>query len=98
MPCYVIAHVEIVDGNRYLDYAAAVVAQIETAGGRVLAAGPADSLEGSLMSNHNVIIEFPDESTATTWYRSDDYQAIIPIRHEASSSSQVAIVDGWPGF
>jgi uncharacterized protein (DUF1330 family) len=98
MPCYVIAHVEIIDRDRSLEYAAAIVPLIESAGGKVLAAGPANDLEGTPMTNHNVILEFPDEATANAWYWSDDYRKIISIRHEASSSSQVAVVAGWPGF
>jgi uncharacterized protein (DUF1330 family) len=73
----------------------AVLKQVKAIGGRVLAAGPVTQIEGAAMPNLNVIIELPDETTAITWYRGDEYQAIRPIRLESSSSSQIALIDGW---
>ena len=49
------------------------------------------------MSNHNVVLEFADEATARSWYESDAYQAIIPLRQAASASSQLSILPGWDG-
>ena len=95
MASYVLAHVEVVDRLAYREYAAAVIQQLAEVGGKILAAGPSQTLEGSAMTNHNVILEFPDEESARRWFESDAYQAIIPLRHAASSSSQVSIVPGW---
>ena len=95
MTCYVLAHIDIANPAGYGGYAAAVVDQLPGFGGKVLAAGPVIGLEGPPMTNHNVILEFPDESSARDWYDSEAYQAIIALRHAASASSQVALLPGW---
>ena len=98
MPCYMISHVDVTDRERYAEYAAAAVALLDTIGARVLAVGKARSLEGEPMPNHNVIMEFPDEETLLTWYESDEYRAVMTMRHEASSYSQIGVVKGWAGY
>ena len=95
MPCYLIAHVDVTYRTRYSEYAAAAVQLMEAVHGRVLAVGSAESLEGEPMPNHNVIMEFPDEQSMRTWYESDAYRALIPVRHEASSFSQIGLLKGW---
>ena len=97
MTCYLLAHVEVVDPTAYRVYAAAVIELLSAVGGRVLAAGPARGLEGPEMSNHNVVLEFADEAAARSWYESDAYQAIIPLRRAASAASQVSILPAWDG-
>ena len=96
MTCYVIGHIEITDPQRYQDYAAAVMAQVGPLGARVLAAGPANVVEGPSMPNQNVIIEFPDEDTVRRWYDSQEYQAVRPIRLQATASSQIAVLRALP--
>jgi uncharacterized protein (DUF1330 family) len=96
MASYVVAHVDITNAERYGDYVAGVLEQIAQVGGRVLAAGPAQPLEGEPMVNNNVVIEFPDDAAALGWFQSQAYREIVPIRLEASASSQVGLVQGWP--
>jgi uncharacterized protein (DUF1330 family) len=60
-----------------------------------LAAGEVTLLEGPSMPNHNVILEFPDEAAALAWYESKQYQAVLPMRLDASTFSQIAVVNGW---
>jgi len=96
MTCYVIGHIEITELHRYRDYAAAVMTQVGAIGGKVLAAGPANVVEGPPMPNQNVIIEFPDEAAVLTWYESPEYQAVRPIRLEATASSQIALLQALP--
>jgi uncharacterized protein DUF1330 len=40
-----------------------------------------------------IIIEFPDRASAEDWYRSDAYQAILPLRTRNADGS-VILVDG----
>ena len=40
-----------------------------------------------------IVIEFPDREAAEGWYRSDAYQAILPLRTE-NSDSNVFFVEG----
>ena len=97
MTCYILAHVEVLDETAYGVYASSVIEQLSSVGGKVLAAGPVDGLEGPAMTNHNVVLEFADEATARSWFESDAYQAIVPLRWAASASSQISILPGWEG-
>jgi uncharacterized protein (DUF1330 family) len=40
-----------------------------------------------------IIIEFPDRASVEAWYRSDAYQAILPLRTD-NSDGNVIFVDG----
>ena len=40
-----------------------------------------------------VVVEFPDRDRAEAWYRSDAYQAILPLRVD-NSRSRALLVDG----
>jgi len=80
-----------------MDYATAVLALVQSVGGRCWRQQELTQVEGPALPNQNVVIEFPDEDTAMAWYRSDEYQATRPIRLGASSSSQIALVTGLGG-
>jgi uncharacterized protein (DUF1330 family) len=43
-----------------------------------------------------VIIEFPSKQLARAWYDSDEYQAVVGLRHD-STTSNLVIVSGYPG-
>jgi uncharacterized protein (DUF1330 family) len=93
MPAYIIGRIEVTDPETYQTYASQTVALAEAAGGRFLVkGGPITRLEGEGPARH-VVIEFPDRAAAEAWYRSDAYQAIVPIALRASRRDLV-IVDG----
>ena len=50
-------------------------------------------LEGEWPHSRLVIIEFPSRAAAECWYKSDEYQKIIGLRHD-SSIGNVIIIDG----
>ena len=41
----------------------------------------------------HVVIRFPDRASAEGWYKSDQYQKILPIR-QANSKGTLMIIDG----
>jgi uncharacterized protein (DUF1330 family) len=43
-----------------------------------------------------VILEFPSKERAQAWYDSDEYQAVVGLRH-SSAISNLVIVSGYPG-
>lgn len=92
MSAYVVAHVSVTDRDRFRQYQRAALPTISASGGRVLAASPSSTLEGDDGPNHNVIIEFPSEDAARSWYESGGYQAAVPIRQESSDASQLLLV------
>jgi uncharacterized protein (DUF1330 family) len=94
VPAYLIADVDVTDAQRYADYTAQVPSTLEPYGGRFLARGGAtEAIEGDWLPGRPVIIEFPSVDAAKRWYGSAEYQAILGIRHEASSARFV-LTDG----
>jgi uncharacterized protein (DUF1330 family) len=94
MAAYLLAQITVTDPDRYQDYRKEVPAVIERYGGRFLVRGGATTpLEGDLPHARLVILEFPDRAAAQRFYDSPEYQAILPIRLEASTGI-VALVEG----
>jgi uncharacterized protein (DUF1330 family) len=80
-----------------LDYLAKVEATVEPFRGKFLAMGPLGVLEGA-WPGAVVLMEFPDRASATDWYNSAEYQAIIPLRKN-NSINDLGLIDGLPdGF
>jgi uncharacterized protein (DUF1330 family) len=55
-----------------------------------------ETVEGSWPFTRTVIIEFPSKELARAWYDSDEYQAVVGLRH-GSTTSNLVIVSGYPG-
>ena len=53
-------------------------------------------VEGDWPFTRTVIIEFPSKKLARAWYESDEYQAVVGLRHN-SATSNLVIVSGYPG-
>jgi uncharacterized protein (DUF1330 family) len=52
-------------------------------------------IEGSWPFTRTVLIEFPSKELARAWYESDEYQAVVGLRH-GSATSNLVIVAGLP--
>ena len=61
-------------------YAVDVLAQLRRAGAELLAAGPPESIEGSLNLNRAAIIRFPGRAVADNWYNSTEYKPFKQLR------------------
>jgi len=95
MPAYIVGDVTVTDPDRYKDYTVHTEDTLRPFGGRFIArGGPSEVLEGDWRPGRLVVIEFPSAQAARDWYASDDYAAILPIRHEASTGSLV-LVEGY---
>ena len=55
-------------------------------GGEFIAKGSIETLHGSKPYQTKVIIQFPDQDSAVSWYESAAYQALIPIRDQGMES------------
>ncbi len=94
MPAFVVATMEVHDEAAYMErYVSRVRRTIFDHGGALLATMRAEILEGKRFSPHTVILGFPDMDTALGWYRSPEYQEILPFRLAATTGSAIA-VDG----
>ncbi len=74
-----------------------VEATVAPFGGKWLAQGPVDVIEGAWPGSV-VLMEFPSRHAATAWYNSAEYQAIAPLRIR-NAISDLVLIDALPdGF
>jgi uncharacterized protein (DUF1330 family) len=79
-------------GPAIVEYLERIDATLAPFSGRfVVHGGEIEVLEGD-WSGNLVVIEFPDRDRARAWYRSDAYQAILPLRTQ-NASGEVIFVD-----
>jgi uncharacterized protein (DUF1330 family) len=82
---YFFVEVEITDPAAYEAYRTSVPDIIAAHGGRILVrGGDPQSLDGVLPHRRRVIVEFDSPEAVKTFYHSDAYQAVLPIRIKAS--------------
>ena len=100
MKTYLINHLRIPgdvpnrDGLTYLERVEDTVAPY---GGKWLAQGAPDVVEGAWPGGV-VLMEFPSREAALAWYRSPEYQAILPLRTR-NAISDIILIDQLPeGF
>ena len=100
MSTYLINHLRIpgdVPNNDGLSYLEQVEATVAPYGGKWLAQGPADVIEG-VWPGSVVLMEFPSHDAATAWYNSAGYRAIAPLRVR-NAISDLVLIDALPdGF
>ena len=94
MTVYSISHIDVVDHESYKKYAEQAPATVAAYGGRYLARnGTKHEVEGPEPTMRVVLMEFPSLAQANAWYKSPEYQALIPIRHR-SGNTRTYIVEG----
>jgi len=82
---YFLVEIEITDPAAYETYRTKVPEIISAHGGRILVrGGDPHPLDGLMPPRRRVIVEFDSPETVKTFYRSDAYQAVRPIRLSAS--------------
>ena len=94
MKAYFIAAETTKDEAVFATYRKEVPATIAAFGGKfVVRGGQLTTLEGEWRHPRLVIIEFPSRAAAEGWYRSPEYQKILPLKLN-STVGNVIIVDG----
>jgi uncharacterized protein (DUF1330 family) len=100
MPTYLVNHLRIpgdVPDSDGLDYLDQVEATVAPYGGKWLAQGPGDVVEGA-WPGAVVLMEFPTREAADQWYNSAAYIALRPLRIK-SAISDIVLIDSLPaGF
>jgi uncharacterized protein (DUF1330 family) len=94
MPAYLVTHLKVSDPHKYQAYTALTPAPLFAAGGRMLARGPAEVIEGRWDEGRIVILEFPTLEAARSFYDSDGYRQAIQARHGATEFFDTVIVPG----
>lgn len=94
MAGYLIAHLDVHDAEGFERYRAAVPEAMRRFGGRYLVrGGRVEALEGEWTVPRLVILEFDSVDRAREFYRSAEYQAILPLR-QAAADGTVVIAEG----
>lgn len=96
MSAYFIVRGNIHDRVAFQEYASRSPGVLARFGGRHIArGGKTISFEGPDDRPHVVIAEFPDFESAEKCYRSDAYQALIPLR-SGCATLEFTLIDGLP--
>ena len=94
MAAYFIAQYVVNDSDLYQEYAQGAAPTIGAHGGKMLAIDvAAETIEGTPPGPQTVILEFESVEKAKAWYNSDDYQAIVGKRLEATKGFAVISKD-----
>lgn len=95
MKAYWIAHVDVTDPDRYVQYTQRAPAAFALYGGKLLArGGRSEALEGRATPQRSVVIEFPSYEQALACYRSAEYQQACQYR-QGAARAEVIIVEGY---
>ena len=85
MTAFFVATAAVLDNGKFQEYGAKVRETLTDFGGEPVLRGKA---EGALVGavNHQVvgIVKFPEMTALNSWYESEAYQALIPLRNEAA--------------
>lgn len=95
-PAYYVAEFQATDREAIKPYSEQVESTFAPYSGRyVVRGGEADVKEGFGVQGRLVMIKFDSVEQAQNWYRSPEYQALIPIRNRAGNT-RTYIVEGLP--
>ena len=85
MAAYLIGHITIKDHDKWQVYVEGVRKSLIPYEAEIIFRGKrAIVLTGVHPHENTVVIKFPDQSTLQQWYKSDEYQSLIPNRDEAA--------------
>jgi uncharacterized protein (DUF1330 family) len=92
MKAYAVAHIrEIRMGPPIVEYLEKIDATLEPFSGRfIVHGGEKIPLEGSWPGDL-IVIEFPSRDAAKSWYNSDNYRAILPLRTDNSVADTIIV-------
>ena len=85
MAAYLIGHIKVIDEESWNKYVAGVAESIAPFKAKIIFRGKLDRiLAGEHKHDLVVVIEFQNASTIDTWYGSEKYQSLIPLRDKAA--------------
>lgn len=91
MAAFFIATLSIKNPEKFQEYAQKVPATLASFGGEFLTKGKVgEALSGSADHQAAAIVKFPDLQSVSDWYKSDAYQAIIPVRDEGADVTLIS--------
>jgi len=85
MAAYLIGHITIKDPVKWEKYVEGVQVSLAPFGAKIVFRGQRVKVfTGEHPYQNTVVIEFSEPSAMIQWYRSDNYQKLIPLRNEAA--------------
>lgn len=92
MAAYVIYHqTEMLDPDLYEEYIGPASETLAKYGGRRLAGGDFEVLEGEWPGARIVVHEFPDMESVKRWYGSEEFKPLIELRRRAAKGNLIAV-------
>ncbi|HSG90393.1 MAG TPA: DUF1330 domain-containing protein [Pseudomonadales bacterium] len=97
MSVYIVATLKIEDRDAYGRYEDGFMEIFARFDGELLSVDEAPvQVEGDWPWTRTVLIRFPDADAMWRWYRSEDYQALMQHRLQASTGN-IVMIQGLPG-
>lgn len=97
MAAYLIGNIEVLDPEKYQEYARGASDTVKRYGGRyIVRGGRVERREGDAPMHRVVVIEFPSMEDALRWYESPEYRPLRDVRQSAARS-QMSFVEGYSG-
>ena len=85
MSVILVASMKVKDAEKLAEYRKASGPMARAAGGELVAKGKKlAGLAGASADGDLVAFRFPDEATFRSWWDSDEYKQLIPLRDEAA--------------
>ena len=93
MSAYLIVYDTVTDPAKFLQYVKAVDPVIIRRGGRMVASGAPDVMEGEFPQERALVFEWPTRQAASDFWHSDEYTEIKKLR-EGAAVIQAIIIEG----
>ena len=91
MQAFFIATFNIKNPEKFREYASKAAATFAAYGGEIALRGKAEeALAGSLGHTTAGAVKFPDMDSLLRWFKSEEYQAIVPLRNKAADMTIIA--------
>ena len=97
MTAYLIVNYSVADADGYKTYqkGAGPALGIGADCKLLVLDGDSTQLEGESAGHQTVVLEFESKAKATEIYESGDYQAVLPLRLDATTDHFAVLVDGF---
>jgi uncharacterized protein (DUF1330 family) len=89
MPAYLVANYNITNPEGYQQYIAAVGPTIFAHNGEILVAGEGAEVVEGTPGTVTVVLKFPTKEALRAWYDSPEYQEIIHLRIDNTTSGMI---------
>ncbi len=93
MAAYLIGNYNITDPDAFKEYLKNS-SPIMAGGGKLLVLERASDVREGDGGHQTVVIEYPDMDAAVAAYESEEYQAVVGLRHDTTENGRLVLVNG----